>query len=130
MGILSIASRLCKQTAVYWSPIENDGYGKFIFEEPEEILVRWEDEVSSMAKDSASRTKISKDGKEFISIATIFSVSVPTSGWNLNGYLFLGEIVDLPSSLSPYDTEEAYEIKIIETLSDLQNKGKLFVISL
>jgi hypothetical protein len=130
MGILTVVSRLCKQKAVYWPPAANDGYGKYTFEEPEEILVRWDDILSSMAKDSSSRTKISKDGKEYISIATIVTVNIPTGGWHLDGYLFLGELADLESSLSPYDVEGAYEIKNIESVPDLHNTGKMFVIDL
>lgn len=133
MGVLNFVSRMCKQKAVYWQPSVNDGYGKYTFEEPEEILVRWDDEISSMAKDSSSRIKISKDGKEYISIATIITTNVPTEGsggWNLDGYLFLGEIADLPSSLSPYDTEGAYEIKNMESIPDIHNKGKIYILNL
>lgn len=131
MSIISFINSKATQTSVYWGSPVNDGRGKHTFGVCEEVLVRWEDLLENFAKDSSSRIRVSKDGKEYRSQATIMTARVPTGGWDLDGYMFLGELTDLDSALMPYDTDGAYEIKEIETLPTLNNPSdKLYVIHL
>jgi hypothetical protein len=130
MSILSFIKGKQKQTIVYWGNPQNDGDGKMTFDPPEEITGRWEDEYESMAKDSASRIKIDKDGKEYRSEALVYTTDIPSDGWNLEGYLFLGALIDLPSHMNPYQMNDAYEIKRIDKVPDLNNNGRMFRIHL
>lgn len=131
MGIKSLIQAKSKDTAVYWGGPVNDGRGKYTFAVVEEVLVRWEDEIENFAKDSRSRIQMGKDGKEYRPNATVFTANVPTGGWDLDGYMYLGALADLDSDPIPYDIQGAYEIKQIDTLPTLNNvSDKLFVIRL
>jgi len=121
MSIKSFIAGKCKQTAVYWGTPSNDGRGKYTFGVVEEVEVRWEDEIENFAKDSRSRIQMGKDGREFRPNSSIFTSNVPTGGWNLDGYLYLGTLASLDSDLSPYDVDGAYEIKQISKVSSLNN---------
>lgn len=126
MSITDFINSKATQIAVYWGNPQNDGRGKYTFDSPQEVLVRWEDMTENFAKDNESRVRIDKDGKEYRSNAHILTAHIPTGGWNLDGYLYLGRLTDLPSSLSPYDTDDAFEIKEIKALPELNNPSDKF----
>ena len=90
-----------KQDAVYWGPGvgDDDGFGNRTFAAPIAIKVRWEDK---------QQLALSADGEEFMSIATVYvDRELANQGW-----LFLGLLVDLPSSNGdPKDVTDAWEIR-------------------
>ena len=73
------------QTAVYWAPSTLDGFGNVTFADPIEIAVRWENKVELFIDDK---------GKEQKSAAVVY----PISAVLLEGYLYLGELLDLSSA--------------------------------
>jgi hypothetical protein len=124
MSVYSMIATKCKQTAVYWGTPTNDGLGRYTFGVVEEVLVRWEDELENFAKDSRTRIQIGKDGKEFRANARIYAVAIPTGGWNVDGYIYLGNLIDLPSDMIPYTIDGAYEIKQINKIPSLNDPSK------
>lgn len=94
------------QTLVYWANPVPDGYGGYVYDLPVEILGRWED---------TSELFIDKTGHEVRSRAKVFLTQDVEEG----GYLFLGEITDLSSSLDPQDMEKAYEIRAFKKVPNL-----------
>jgi hypothetical protein len=129
MGIISHISGLLADTVVYWGSPVNDGRGKYTFAAPEELKVRWEDEIENFAKDTRSRIQIGKDGREYRPNAIIYTVNVPSTGWNLDGYIYLGTLDSINSETDPYSVNNAHEIKQINTISEVRNKdSKLYVI--
>lgn len=131
MSIASFIQGKCKQTAVYFGTPVTDGRGKYTFGIVEEVLVRWEDETENFAKDSRSRIQIGKDGQEFRPNCIVYTSNVPTGGWNLDGYMFLGTLISLDSNPIPYNIRGAYEIKQINVKPSLNDVNlKLFVIYL
>lgn len=125
MGIATFIKGKCEQTAVYWGSPVNDGRGKYTFNVIEEVLVRWEDEIENFAKDSRSRIQIGKDGREFRTNATIYTTNVPSGGWDLDGYMYLGNMVDLNSNFDPYTIDGAWEIKQINQVPSLNNVNEV-----
>ena len=131
MSITSFIKGKCKDTAVYWGTPTNDGRGKYTFGVVEEVMVRWEDETENFAKDARSRIQIGKDGREFRTNAMILTSNVPTGGWDLDGYMYLGTLASLDSNLDPYTTEGAWEIKQINSIPSLNKVSeKIFQIIL
>lgn len=131
MSITSFIKGKSKNTAVYWGSPVNDGRGKYTFSVIEEVMVRWEDETENFAKDARSRIQIGKDGREFRTNATLYTANVPTGGWDLDGYMYLGTLASLDSELDPYTTEVAWEIKQINTIPSLNDpSSKIFQIIL
>ena len=131
MSVIAHIAKKMQQKAVYWGTPVNDGRGKYTFNVLTEVDVRWEDQIENFAKDARSRIHIGKDGREFRPSSIIYTTSIPTGGWDLDGYLFLGTIADLSGVTTPYDVRGAYEIKQIDTLSELNNvDSKMFVIYL
>lgn len=129
MSVINLIQRKTNQTAVYWGSPASNGRGKYLFAMPQEIMVRWEDEVENFAKDSRSRVQIGKDGKEFRANAIIYTAQIPIGGWDLDGYIYLGTLSDINNNSDPYTVAGAYEIKQINTVSELNNvDNKLFVI--
>ena len=99
-GISRFIKRVCVQTAIYWKPVGNDGYGASIYSQPVEIKVRWE---------GVSEKITENDGEEFISRARI----LVQQDLEFKGYLYLGGIQDLSikERYDPRIVENAYEIK-------------------
>jgi hypothetical protein len=108
MSIESFIKKVCKQTAVYWGNPQDDGYGGQIFDYPQEIKVRWEDK---------SRIIFSSDGKELESKASIMS----PIDLDIEGYLFLGTLLDLynmedhPDDSESYPESDYYESSYMES---------------
>ena len=96
-----LTKRMRKQTAVYWaSPVE-DGFGGADFDDPVEIKVRWE-QKQELFIDGA--------GNEVRSQAVIY----PGQVLDIGGYLYLGELNDLDSTvMEPEDvtTGNVYEVR-------------------
>jgi hypothetical protein len=131
MGITNFISAKSKQTAVYWGSPVNDGRGKSTFAVIEEVAVRWEDKQEIISRNSVAGTQIDKDGKEFVPKGVIYTSELPTGGWDIDGYIYLGTLLELDSDLLPYDIEGAWEIRQIKAVSALNDvTKKLYVIYL
>lgn len=129
MSVTSFIARKNKQKAVYWGTPSNNGRGKYTFAVLAEVNVTWEDEIENFAKDARSRIHIGKDGREFRANAIIYTTEVPTGGWNLDGYILLGELASVNGNMNPYTVSGAHEIKQINTISELNSPNKkLYVI--
>lgn len=81
MGIQQFIESVCVQTAVYWAPDGNDGFGK-TYKQPIEVQVRW-DIKREIVKDDK--------GREVVSNAQILIPRDVESG----GWLYLGTLNDL-----------------------------------
>lgn len=128
MSIINVIQSKCTQSAVYWGSPVNNGRGGYTFSIVEEIQVRWKDVLLDLSRE---RVDVGKDGKEFAPNCVVYSVQLPTGGWDVNGFLYLGDLSSLDSDPIPYDIEKAYEIKKIKTLQRLNNiSEKLYVIYL
>lgn len=93
MSIERFIKTVCVQTAVYWGNPRPDGYGGFIYDEPREIRVRWDDKIQVIE---------SADGAEIISSAQL----LVTEDLELEGVLWLGKLEDLmPESESESESE-------------------------
>ena len=92
-GITTFMVRACQQTAVYWAPLGEDGYGKKTFYDPIEVSCRWQD-----VKDLV----LSGNGKEVITRATVYV----TTDVEEEGYLYLGTLDTL------YDSAESSEVTL------------------
>lgn len=108
-------SRLLNQTAVYWAPNGNDGYGKPNFVSGVEITVRWED---------VKRYYVSGEGEEKLSNSTVISTSQMQEG----GYLFLGSLDDLNSASQedPIEEDDAFYIKNSGQVPDVSGSTILY----
>ncbi len=96
-----LTKRMRKQLAVYWSSPVKDGFGGASFDAPVEIKVRWEQKQELFIDDS---------GNEVRSQAVIY----PGQDLGIGGYLYLGEVNDLDSTvMEPEDvtTGNVYEIR-------------------
>ncbi len=86
MSINSLLTRSLKQTCVYWGNPVPDGEGGFTFDEPVEILCRWEN-INQVITDAK--------GAAITSRAVVFVLQDLTE----EGYLYLGDLESLYDSL-------------------------------
>lgn len=108
MSISSLLNRNLTQTCIYWGNPANDGYGGLDFDNPVELLCRWED-----------KTVLQQDakGNQITSDAVVFVLQDVEEG----GYLYLGSISDLDSSaVSPVETAKAFQIITYEKVPALK----------
>ena len=117
MGIANFITRLCKQTAVYWGTPQDDGYGTFTTTDPVEIKCRWEDksEVITMAGED-------RKSREIVSKAQVWVLQDVDE----QGYLFLGDLDDLSSTLeeNPESVDGAYKIQLFEKTPEHRGSDK------
>ena len=102
MSIISFIRKVTPQTVVYWGNPTPDGFGKYTYDSPVEIKVRWDD-VSSIISDN--------QGREITSNATILL----NQNVDEQGYLYLGSLSDLDSDPTPLNVSKAYMISKVET---------------
>jgi len=90
---MDIAS-LLNQTATYWAPGSNDGYGGLLYPTKVEIVCRWQN-VSELFRDSK--------GREAMSLAIVYTTEELATG----GYLLIGnaglEIEGSPMDLGAHE---------------------------
>lgn len=97
MGVISFVESVCVQTAVYWAPAGNNGFGK-TFAAPVEISCRWDD---------VSEQVIDQQGQETMSKAKLLLTGDVIEG----GFMYLGTLDDLDSSpQDPREFPSAYPI--------------------
>ena len=110
MSIVSMIAKNCVQTAVYWSPSGEDGYGGKLFNDPYEIKCRWENKEQWIRLD---------DGNQISSRAIVYVLQVVET----EGVLCLGTLADLDMDDSndssaawdnPLIIDGAYTIKKFE----------------
>ena len=91
-----------KQTATYWGPMVNDGYGGGTFPSPVSISCRWQDD---------NQKAVDAEGNEFMSVSTVY----PDQTLELGGWLYLGTSTDA----DPRNVSGANEIKQYREMPDL-----------
>lgn len=94
----NIVTRFLNQTAVYWASPVMDGEGRYTFDSPEEISVRW---VQKQVK------FINERGEEELSQAVVMLEDDVVVG----GYLYLGTEASLSDETDPLKVSSAYAIK-------------------
>ena len=114
MGIENNIARMCKQKAVYWSPLVSNGSGGMTFSDPIEIDCRWERKIELIENNQ---------GKEVISRASIYT----TTSLVEQGYLLLGTLDDLDSDGvdRPREVLNTYEIKKVDASPSM--KGDVYL---
>jgi hypothetical protein len=92
---------MMNQTATYWAPGLDDGYGGLDFTSvvPQTIACRWQD-VSQLFRD--------REGREVMSSAIVYPEQVLAIG----GFLFLGD-AGVAVGADPRELSGAYEIRQI-----------------
>ncbi len=112
-------SQTLKQTAVYWAPSSQDGYGGETFADPVELSpdnnngCRWE-KKQQLFIDSVGEEKMSE------------SVVYLNQNVELGGYLFLGGLDDLDSTvIAPEDVAGSKKIQQFDKIPDLKAIGYL-----
>jgi hypothetical protein len=73
---------MCKQVAVYWESIGEDGYGGKIFADPFEVACRWEEKTQLIQLD---------DGNQISSRAIVYVLQE----LDVEGVMCLGTLADL-----------------------------------
>ena len=94
MGIETFIASKCTQPIVYWANPVNNGEGGFTYDDPVEILGRWEE---------LNEVIMGTDGKEMISQARVFL----TQEVDEEGAMWLGSLSDLDSAPAPDDSAVA-----------------------
>jgi len=115
MGLEAFIARRCVQTAVYWTPDGEDGYGNTVFtsDSPREIACRWED---------STRLMTDAQGDEIVVRAEVFV----TEDLEEKGVLYLGTLDDLDSAQEddPKQVDGAYEIRRFDKMPELGSATK------
>ena len=103
-----------KQTACYWANPVSDGIGGYTYDDPVELLVRWQD---------SSKKFIDANGEEKVSQAIVFV----GQDVDVGGYFYLGDLDDLSSAeeADPETITGAYRIRALQKSPAL--KGTLVV---
>lgn len=91
MSLTGFITRACKQTIVYWGNPVDDGYGGYTYDDPVEILGRWEE---------MNEVVLGSDGKELVSRVRVFL----TQEVDEEGAMYLGALTDLSSAPAPTDS--------------------------
>jgi hypothetical protein len=127
MSISSMITRNCVQTAVYWAAPTEDGYGGKTYEEPIEIMCRWED-----------MNQVVSDNKG--SMITSRAVVYVLQDLDEEGMLYLGTLDSLYDTVfdssagalnKPQDIVGAYSIKrfdkvpVLHSTTDFLRKAYL-----
>jgi hypothetical protein len=94
-------AKFFNQTAVYWPPGIEDGYGGMTYGEPTEVRLRWAIKQEKFLSGSPGNSV-----EEILSSAVVLS----ETDFEINGRLFLGTLDDLSSDDDP-NTNQAATIK-------------------
>ena len=105
---MSIITKSLKQIAVYWAPGSPDGDGGFADVTPVEISCRWDDVIGKVTDPKTQNT---------YSNATVYV----DRDVEVGGFLYLGELTDLDSDVSPEDAPAGTSIKKIVGFSKIAN---------
>lgn len=105
---MSNYTRNMRQTATYWAPGGNDGFGGVSFSAPVQVRCRWQDKAE-LFRDSQAR--------ELTSSAVVY----PVHPLERQGYLYLGTSIEVV----PMDVSGAKEIRQIGSSPNLRNTSTL-----
>ena len=109
MGIEKFIRRIAVQTAVYWGNPVDDGFGGLIFDDPVEIKCRW---------DATAELITAADGEQYVTRAKIIVIQ----DMDVNGYLFLGFLIDLDSDNSnPKEIDGTCRIRRFDKVSMIRS---------
>ena len=100
--------RTLRQTAVYWEPIGDDGFGKISLEDAIDISVRWEQK---------SRLLTDNKGKEMTSDAEVYSLI----DLEVDGRLWLGSVEDSSYTTDDEMAKSAYVIKAVQKVPSMRS---------
>ena len=81
-------SKVLNQTAVYWAPLANDGWGGKTYAAPVEVAVRWTDKQEKF---------ISGSGEEEVSRTVILA----ETDFEIDGRMLLASLIALDSAQDP-----------------------------
>lgn len=105
-GIEKVVAKFCVETAVYWGNPQNDGYGGFSFDDPVEILCRWENKIEL----NIGWVSTGHPGNIELSKASV----LVTQDLDLNGVLWKGTLDELEAQygedVKPITIKDAYAI--------------------
>lgn len=93
---MSLISRMRRQKAVYWAPVDADGRGQTTFADPVEINCRWEETAVEFVNAQGATD-------------TSQVVAYVDRDVEVGGRLKSGTVADLASDVDP--TVDGYEIK-------------------
>lgn len=110
MNILPILRRNCKDTAVYWAVLDNDGYGGKVFDVPVELKCRWE----SMTLIETAKM-VTFTGEVKLANSKVYLLDDVTE----QGFLYKGTLDDIESDANPIELQGAFEIKKFEKIPAL-----------
>jgi len=96
--------KILNQTAVYWTPLLDDGWGGKSYNSPIEVAVRWTDSQEKFVDNNA---------EEHISRSYILA----ETDFEIEGRMFLGSLTDLSSDQDP-ETNSALTIKSFNKIPD------------
>ena len=91
MGVSGLFTRSCIQTCVYWGNPVEDGYGGVTYDDPVEILCRWEDKMQILgAVTGGEITGFSETSRAIVYL---------TQDVDQDGLLYLGTLASLDAFL-------------------------------
>jgi hypothetical protein len=110
-----LSERFAVQTAVYWANPVDDGMGGLDYDDPVEILCRW---------DAVTEVVMGKDGQEIVSRAKV----IVTQDVDERGRLYLGTLEDLDSAqeAAPETVEGAYIIQRFDKTPGVRSTTDFF----
>ena len=104
---MSLIVKMRKQKAVYWGTPTPDGFGGSAFAAPVELDVRWEGKAELF---------LDSQGQETVSKAVVYT----GQDVDIDGYLWLGKLTDLPTGASPLLLSGAVRIKQVTKTPNLK----------
>ena len=112
-GIETYLTRICVNTAVYWSTPVPNAAGEMSYTAGGEIKCLWKDKIKLF---------IDKEGKETTSKAEIYVLA----DLDEQGMLFLGALTDLTAGeiADPKLVKKAFEIKLFMKIPSLHLNGE------
>jgi hypothetical protein len=105
MALMKPITRYCKQSALYWEPIDIERGGSYLFADPVEIKVRWEDAAGLVV----SRTQ--GEWRPAVKLITPFLLKE-------YGLVRLGTLADL-ESLDPLNVQRMTDTLVIGAASQI-----------
>lgn len=111
---MGIITKMRKQTAVYWPPLEADEYGKPTYDDPVEVTCRWED---------TQKLFVTPQG----STETCASIVYVDRDVEVGGVLLLGSLDSDINESDPKANEGASEIRQFSKIPNIRNTELLRV---
>ncbi len=106
-GIEKVVAKFCVQTALYWGNPQNDGYGGFVYDDPVEMLCRWEDKTEM----NVGWVSTGHPGNIQLSKASVLL----NDDVDLNGVFWLGSLDDYKTKYgegtNPRTVVDAYVVR-------------------